>query len=60
MGYLEHLNCLVSALLEFVDDECVKESLLEVPGCMFSEDMKSWLRVAWSIEHEDLRKELKH
>lgn len=42
--------------LEFVDDECVKESLLAVPGCMFSEDMKSWLRVAWSIEHEDFVK----
>ena len=39
--------------LEFVDNECAKESLLAVPGCMFSEKMTSWLRVAWSIEPED-------
>lgn len=45
--------------LEFVDDECAKESLLAVPGCMFSEKMTSWLRVAWSIEPQDFANGIK-
>ena len=36
----------------FVDTECAKHSL-RVPGSMFSDGLTSWLRVAWSIEHED-------
>lgn len=45
--------------LEFVDDECAKESLLAVPGCMFSEKMTPWLRVAWSIEPQDFANGIK-
>ena len=38
--------------LKFVDTECARHSLLAVPGSMFSDELTSWLRVAWSIEHE--------
>ena len=34
----------------FADHHCKEYDLLVVPGSMFSEDLKSWVRVAWSIE----------
>ena len=34
----------------FADQHCKENDLLVVPGSMFSDRMKSWVRVAWSIE----------
>ena len=34
----------------FADQHCKANDLLVVPGSMFSEKMKNWVRVAWSIE----------
>ena len=34
----------------FADQHCKQNDLLVVPGSMFSDKMKSWVRVAWSIE----------
>ena len=36
--------------IDFVDNECKEFGVLAVPGSMFSPKLKSWLRVAWSIE----------
>jgi len=34
----------------FADHHCKANDLLVVPGSMFSDDLKNWVRVAWSIE----------
>ena len=34
----------------FADQHCKENELLVVPGSMFSDQMTSWVRVAWSIE----------
>ena len=34
----------------FVDHHCKANDLLAVPGSMFSDALKNWVRVAWSIE----------
>ena len=34
----------------FVDHHCKANDLLAVPCSMFSEELKNWVRVAWSIE----------
>ena len=34
----------------FVDYHCKANDLLAVPGSMFSDALKNWVRVAWSIE----------
>jgi len=36
--------------IKFVDGPCADNSVLAIPGSMFSEELGGWLRVAWSIE----------
>ena len=36
--------------MEFVDQECKKFGVLLVPGNMFDDGLKDWVRIAWSIE----------
>ena len=40
---------------KFADQHCKDNDLLVVPGSMFSDKMKSWVRVAWSIEPESFK-----
>ncbi len=38
--------------MEMIDTIGREHGVLAVPGCMFNEGMKEWLRVAWSIDPE--------
>ena len=40
---------------KFADQYCKNNDLLVVPGSMFSDKMKSWVRVAWSIEPKSFK-----
>ena len=39
----------------FADHYCKANDLLVVPGSMFSEHLKNWVRVAWSIEPKQFK-----